>query len=266
MNKYNYKTDYNSKEYPVGKVFQGSNDTFTILGRTVNNPDEYVVLSTDGSVLRTYSSSILRNSVYNPNKPSVFGWGIIGNESTSHKGFNTWKGMVRRCYWDNKEFRSRNKSYNNVIICNEWQKFSNYKAWFEKNYIEGYVVDKDILCVDREIKIYSPSTCLFIPESINRLIVTRNNISKSNLPLGISKSGNGYRTSVRDFETGKRKQISGKNIQALHLTYLKGKQLYIEKLLNTSECNNLDHIARNAILGYYKTQITKILEEENNIG
>ena len=46
-------------------------------------------------------------------------------------------------------------------VCEEWKHFSNFKKWFDENYIEGFDIDKDILIKGN--KVYSPEACSFVP-------------------------------------------------------------------------------------------------------
>lgn len=73
--------------------------------------------------------------------------------------------MLQRCYYQYKEF---NITYESVDVCDDWYNFQNFAKWFEENYVEGWQLDKDLLCTD--YKIYSPITCCFIPQEINCLL------------------------------------------------------------------------------------------------
>lgn len=82
------------------------------------------------------------------------------------KCYSLWKAMLERCY--NKKHLKRYPTYEVCTVCDEWLLFSNFKKWFDKNYKEGYHLDKDILVQGN--KIYSPNTCAFIPAHINTII------------------------------------------------------------------------------------------------
>lgn len=95
------------------------------------------------------------------------------------KSYEVWQCMLLRCY-------SRSKftvAYESCSVCTEWLYFSNFKKWFDKNYIEGYHLDKDLLIKGN--KIYSPETCCFIPQEINKLF-TRRTRMRGDLPIGVS--------------------------------------------------------------------------------
>lgn len=82
------------------------------------------------------------------------------------KSYKTWDTMIRRCYSKYKQVE--NPTYIGCSVCEEWLTFSNFKRWFDENYIEGYELDKDILVKGN--KVYSPETCCFVPKRLNLLI------------------------------------------------------------------------------------------------
>lgn len=102
----------------------------------------------------------------------IFGVGIsdckkIPWSKTKEKAYSVWYDMLRRCY-DERCHKVR-PSYKKCTVCEEWLLFSNFKKWFDENYIEGYCLDKDIKQKNLEHKIYSPKTCLFVTKSENAL-------------------------------------------------------------------------------------------------
>lgn len=90
-------------------------------------------------------------------------------DDITHKAYGVWYNMLQRCYY--KKYQESHPTYIGCTVCDEWLYFSNFLNWFKKNYIDGYVVDKDLLVSGN--KIYSPSTCCMIPSEINAMIVTR---------------------------------------------------------------------------------------------
>lgn len=98
------------------------------------------------------------------------------------QSYKTWKGMIFRCY-DEKELKTH-PSYKDCSVCKEWLYFSNFKKWFDdpqNGYINGYMLDKDILCAGN--RIYSPETCCFVPNEIN--ILVRKAYDNKDLPTGV---------------------------------------------------------------------------------
>ncbi len=106
-----------------------------------------------------------------PYEPRVFGKGYIGEGKYSykdHKIYKNWERMLRRCYSEkfHEDFPTYKECECERLLC-----LQDFGKWHNKNYyeIEGEVIclDKDILCKGN--KIYSPETCIYVPEKINKL-------------------------------------------------------------------------------------------------
>lgn len=116
-------------------------------------------------------------------KSMVYGVGINDvEERTRTTSYKTWKGMLCRCYYEKK--RPCYPTYADCSVCEEWLTYSNFKKWFDENYIEGYDLDKDILFKGN--KIYSPHACRFVPHEINSILLNRKR-NRGILPIGVSK-------------------------------------------------------------------------------
>lgn len=101
--------------------------------------------------------------------------------------YKHWMGMLQRCY--SEVWHKRYPTYKECSVCNEWHYLSNFKRWFDENYIEGYHLDKDILVKGN--KVYGPDTCAFIPPRINLLL--GNNLSRrGKYPIGVYKKKNRF--------------------------------------------------------------------------
>ena len=75
------------------------------------------------------------------------------------KAYKIWNAMLRRAY--SPKWHERFPTYIGCSVCDEWLTFSNFKNWFDDNYIEDYQIDKDLLNHDN--KQYSPEFCIFVP-------------------------------------------------------------------------------------------------------
>lgn len=156
----------------------------------------------DGYTKDTSYSNFKNGKVKNPFFKSFYGVGYIGETETQKdnkdlESFKKWKMMLDRCY------NLKHKNYNSyggcgVTVCEEWHYYKNFKDWFDKYYYEidgeNIQLDKDILVKNN--KIYSPDTCVFVPQYINNLFKS----SKENgLPVGVnlSKNKKRYIASIR---------------------------------------------------------------------
>ncbi|MEG2347247.1 MAG: hypothetical protein RSB50_06155 [Cetobacterium sp.] len=81
------------------------------------------------------------------------------------KSYNTWRNIINRCY-DPKNVSYKYYGLKGVVVCDEWFVFSNFKKWFDKNYSECKVVDKDI---KGNGMIYSAETCCFVTQKQNSI-------------------------------------------------------------------------------------------------
>lgn len=112
--------------------------------------------------------------------------------------YKTWNSMIRRCY--SKHFKNNHITYKKSTSCEEWLNFQNFGDWMENNYyeIEGEKMhlDKDILIKGN--KIYSPETCIFVPQKINDLFVKKDNM-RGEYPIGVyyDKKNNKYKASCK---------------------------------------------------------------------
>lgn len=127
--------------------------------------------------------------IKNPLHKSVFNVGFIGISNNTvnrlSKSYNFWNNMLRRCYSD--LYHCKKPTYKGCIVTKKWHNFQNFSQWFKRNYIEGFVLDKDILIKGN--KIYSPETCCFVPSEINTLLIKCN--SKRGLyPIDVSLNKN----------------------------------------------------------------------------
>ena len=76
-------------------------------------------------------------------------------------------------------------------MCDEWHNYQNFAKWFEENRYEvneRLHIDKDILFP--RTNIYSPETCLLVPQTINMMFMNKPN--KRGLPNGIVQYKSGY--------------------------------------------------------------------------
>ena len=60
--------------------------------------------------------------------------------------------------------------------------------------MESWQLDKDILL--KRNKVYSPETCVIVPNELNCLII-KTDATRGNLPVGVSKSGKKFMANLR---------------------------------------------------------------------
>ena len=162
----------------------------------------------------TTYSNVKKGEIKCPYEPRVYGVGYVGEgeykcreNGKDTKVYRTWYDMLRRCY-DEKNLK-RNPTYVNCKVSESFHNFQNFAKWYYDNYyqIEGerMELDKDILV--KHNKIYSPETCVFVPETINLLFTKRQN-DRGESVIGTSLYKNGkyvVHCSLINPETGKSK-------------------------------------------------------------
>ena len=123
--------------------------------------------------------------------------------------YRKWHGMIERCY--NIRNHKRYPTYARCTVTKEWLTFSNFKLWMEKQDWKGRHLDKDIIKPNN--KVYSPDSCCFISQSLNKLL-TNSLASRGDYPQGVNFSGiakrfvsrckvDGERTHLGYFDTAK---------------------------------------------------------------
>ena len=128
----------------------------------------------------------------------AFGVGYLGEgknnpkeNSKQTKSYTTWKNMLERCYDD--KYQEKYPTYKGCEVCTEWHNFQAFDEWYNDNY---YEIEDEVMCLDKDIlvkcnKIYSPETCVFVPQNINKLFTKRDN-DRGKDPIGADQlpSGN----------------------------------------------------------------------------
>lgn len=104
--------------------------------------------------------------------------GINDLPNCDKRVYGLWFQMLRRCYDTTQHERSKGKSYADCEVCDRWKslscfakdikKLEGYYEWLTK---KGYCLDKDTKVPGN--KVYSKSTCRFIPYTENVRDVSR---------------------------------------------------------------------------------------------
>lgn len=132
-------------------------------------------------IVHTQYSSFKAGEVKNYYYPSICGIGYLGKERLIAKNpeirecYDVWRQMLNRCY--NMNTQTKHKSYKDCYVCEEWHNFSNFKEWYYKHKYKcnsnyRLELDKDILVKNN--KIYSPDTCILVPNCINGFFISLN--------------------------------------------------------------------------------------------
>lgn len=169
----------------VGNKYSSNNFGDFVVIEIKSSKEVYIKFDNTGGINKVWSIQIRKGEVKDKFAPTVYGFGFIGNENIKQdvltkKASDLWRSMILRCY--STESNRSFASYADKTVCEEWRSFLLFKLWFiEKvnsgHYKEGWHLDKDLLFKGN--KVYSPTTCVFIPKEIN-------------LALPLSKNGKDY--------------------------------------------------------------------------
>lgn len=129
----------------------------------------------------------------------VYGVGVNDVEESGSfggvqgKDVTLWRAMLSRCY--SEYTKTQRPTYRDVTCSTDWLYFSKFLEdvktlkGYEKSVTDGWVLDKDILFKGN--KIYSLSSCCFVPPEINGCLTLRSRF-RGDLPLGVSKRKDVY--------------------------------------------------------------------------
>lgn len=106
----------------------------------------------------------------------------IGKYDTYHPSNKVWLNMLQRSYYMN----------NKGSVSNDWHNFQNFAKHYDKFYIDGYQLDKDLLFYKNEQ--YSSDKCIYVPSKINSLFRT---VKSNGLPYGVMHYKNFYSSSIQ---------------------------------------------------------------------
>ena len=139
-----------------------------------------------------HMNAVKHGRVPTPYHPTVYGVGFLGEgdypksiDGKHSPAYIKWHSMMARCY--SKTTKKTHPTYKDCTVCEEWHNFQNFAKWYEENY---YEIDNETMCLDKDIlikgnKVYSPQTCVFVPNDINVLFIKKHN-HRGEYPMGVS--------------------------------------------------------------------------------
>lgn len=164
--------------------------------------------------------------------------------------YQVYKDMCKRC----TEHRCKGQEcYVGTTICKEWSSsFKTFRIWFEKNYKEGFHLEKDVLGNGR--KVYSPETCRFVPRELNLMCVS-NKKERNGLPTGVYLRHGKY--SVMMMQHSKSKYFgSYETVEEAKEVYRTEKLKYCKSVADKHlKAGNIDREWYEAFLKYIETNM-----------
>ena len=187
----------------VGKICKSkSSGDFKILKYNNNRNVEVQFLKT-GYEATVELVQVKRGNVKDPYSPSVYGVGILGTKYPSTingihtKEYKLWQNMLVRCYSDSS--KKRRPTYEGCEVSDNFKNYEYFYEWCHKQIgfsNQDWHLDKDLLVKGN--KVYSETTCVFLPNEINSLL-TKRTASRGEYLIGVSwdKRGMAFISRVR---------------------------------------------------------------------
>ena len=191
-----YKKDVKA-EYLVAHAFlepiKGKNKIYHIDGNNSNSKYNNLIYVSDLEVRNLKNGRISIKDLGREQKYIPF----LNNNLMKAK--RLWNDMNSRCY--NEKLHKRFPKYIGCTICDYWlEDKERFYKWVEENY---YMIGNEQIDLDKDIlfkgnKIYSPETCVFVPHTINTLLLNCKR-KRGKYPLGVNyeKAKGKYRAALR---------------------------------------------------------------------
>ena len=215
----NYLNDI-SYEGCVGKVCKSkSSGDFKIVKCNDSKNVEIQFLKT-GFETVVQLGHIKNGNVKDPYLPSVYSIGVLGTKypptisGRNTKEYDLWTSMLERCYSDN--FKNKHPTYKDCEVSDNFKSYEYFYEWCHNQIgfgVDGngnpFQLDKDLLIKGN--KVYSESTCVFLPKEINSVLI-KCAASRGEYYIGVCWS-----KTHKDFKA----QVSKNKGESEHLGYFK---------------------------------------------
>ena len=176
-----------------------------------NGCEDVDVAFENGYITNCYYKWFKNGVVSNPLDKTSYNIGYlgVGEYMPSNRAYSVWRDMFKRCY--DLKYLSKFNTYIGCTVCEEWHNYQNFAKWYDENYykIDEYrmELDKDIL--HKGNKIYSPKTCVFVPQEVNYLFV-KSNKSRGEYPIGVYLHSDGDKYVAQCCDINKKAKYLGR--------------------------------------------------------
>lgn len=151
--------------------------------------------------------------------------------------YEKWREMIRRCY--DLKWHQKYPTYRGCLVCDDWKILSKFKDWFDQQPLErhSWCLDKDLLFPDN--KLYSPETCILVPQWLNKFITERK-ASRGKYMLGVCwhKKSNKFESNIQDGGKPKHLGLFTDELSA-HIAWKAAKLQMVHDMKD--ELNQIDH-------------------------
>lgn len=172
----------------------------------------------------------------------------IDGKSVRKPFYRSWCDMLKRCY--SEKYHQAHPTYKDCKVHDEWLSLTAFKQWHDEQYVDGYVLDKDLLVSGN--KTYSPETCVFLPKLIN-LFMVENNASRGKYPIGVSFVRCKYIAQINNPDTGKNVHLGSFDAPEMAHEAWKAKKLEYAVMLANQYKDTIGSDAALALITRYAT-------------
>ena len=249
-----YLNDISYKDC-VGKVCKSLNSgDFKIV--KYNNKTNVVIQFLKTGYETTVRLTNIRNGyVKDPYLPSVYGVGILGTKylasinGVQTKEYKLWCCMLVRCY--SNTYKKKYPTYEGCEVSDNFKSYEYFYEWCHEQIgfgNEGWQLDKDLLTKGN--KVYSETTCVFLPNEINSLLTKREALRGEHL-IGVCwcKRDKVFRAQVNK-NKGKQKNLGSFNteLEAFN-AYKQAKESFVKEQAEKYK-SQIDPRAYEALMNY----------------
>ena len=218
---------------------------------------DVTILFDSGYIKSATMKEVKRNAIKDKLSPSVYGVGIVGiryNTKVDGKHtteYGTWKNMLRRCY--SEKGRHKFQSYDDCTVSENFKRYGYFYEWVNKqvgfNTVDDmgniFQLDKDLL--SKGNKIYSETTCVFLPLEINIALAIKDSKHKK-FHVGVRKNRNKYEVICCINSKSTYLGVFNTEIEAFN-AYKQAKENYLKQLAEKWK-DKIDTRAYNALMEY----------------
>ena len=249
-----YLNDISYKDC-VGKVFKStSSGDFKIVKYNDSRNVEIQFINT-GFEKSVQLGDIRSGKVKDSYTPSVFGVGVAGTKYPNRvngrktKEYVLWCHMLERCY--SEKYQKKQPTYEGCEVSDNFKSYEYFYEWCHNQVgfgVDGFEIDKDLLIKGN--KVYSESTCVFIPREINQ-VLTKCTASRGKHLIGVcwSKTANAFKAMVR-INKGKQEHLGyfKTELEAFN-AYKTAKEAFVKEQANKWK-GKIDIRAYSALMKY----------------
>lgn len=201
-NGYNVHTQYRNfkignvseKDMPLertGEINYNTNGSKMKIIKYITSKNIIVKFKNNNFITHTTYGQFKNGEISDPYDKTICDIGYIGEGKYKVKKnkmitsqYKTWRSLFQRCY--DEKYINKYPTYKDCTVCKEWHNYQNFGEWYDENY---YKIDNEKMCLDKDIlyksnKLYSPETCVFVPNNINLLFI-KSDAARGEYPIGV---------------------------------------------------------------------------------